>query len=181
MQNKSAETYTPSEDTFFLAEHIANEGGQSALEIGTGSGYLAKILEKNFALVISTDIDFGSLKSQGNKSQNSICCDGAAALGAKFELIVCNLPYLPSDQIVDKAVDGGPEGLQVSLRIIESASTCIKPGGKMLFLTSSLANYQKLMDETKTFGFSVKILAKKKLFFEELVIVEARYDKSRFI
>ncbi|MGQ0771701.1 MAG: HemK2/MTQ2 family protein methyltransferase [Nitrososphaerota archaeon] len=173
MQNKSSETYTPSEDTFFLAEHIANEKGQAALEIGTGSGYLAKILEKNFALVISTDIDFGSLKSQENKTKNNICCDGAAALGAKFDLIVCNLPYLPSDQIIDKTVDGGTEGLQVPLRIIKSASTCIKSGGKMLFLTSSLANYQKLMEEIETLKFSVKILAKKKLFFEELLIIEA--------
>lgn len=181
MQNKSAETYTPSDDTFFLAEHIANERGQSALEIGTGSGYLAKILKKNFGMVVVTDIDFGSLKSQENKAENSICCDGADALDAKFDLVVCNLPYLPSDQIIDKAVDGGPEGLQVPLRIIESASTCIKPGGKMLFLTSSLANYQKLIEKTELFGFSVKILVKKKLFFEELVIVEAVHDKSRFI
>ncbi len=173
MQNKSAETYIPSEDTFFLAEHIANEKGRSALEIGTGSGYLAKILEKNFALVISTDIDFGSLKSQENKTKNIICCDGAAALGAKFDLVVCNLPYLPSDQIIDKAVDGGPEGLQVPLRIIESASTCLRPEGKMLYLTSSLANYQRLMEKTKSLGFSVKVLAKKKLFFEELLIIEA--------
>jgi release factor glutamine methyltransferase len=91
------------------------------------------------------------------------------------------LPYLPSEQIIDKAVDGGPEGLQVPLRIIESACTCIKPGGKMLFLTSSLANNQKLMEKAKAFGFSVKILVKKKLFFEELVIVEAAYDKNQFI
>lgn len=173
MQNKSVETYTPTDDTFFLAEHIANEKGQSALEIGTGSGYLAKILEKNFALVVATDIDFGSLKSQENKTQNSICCDGADALGAKFDLVVCNLPYLPSEQIIDKAVDGGPEGLPVPIRIIESANTCLRPEGKILYLTSSLANYQRLMEKTKSLGFSVKVLAKKKLFFEELLIIEA--------
>ncbi len=173
MQNRLTETYAPAEDTFFLAEHIANERGQAALEIGTGSGYLAKILEKNFALVVATDIDFAALKSQENAVQNNICCDGADGLAAKFDLVVCNLPYLPSDQIIDKAVDAGPDGLVIPIRIIKSASSCIKPGGKMLYLTSSLASYQELIEKTKSLGFSASILAKKKLFFEELIIIES--------
>jgi release factor glutamine methyltransferase len=166
-----SETYSPAEDTFFLAEYVAQEIGQSALEIGTGSGYLAEILQQNFELVIATDIDFHSLKNQKNK--NSICCDSADALVQKFDLVVCNLPYLPSDDISDNTIDGGPEGLSIPLKIIKSASLCVKPGGKILFLTSSLANYQKLIDKTQEMGFLVSILAKKKLFFEELVIVQA--------
>jgi release factor glutamine methyltransferase len=173
LQNKLADTYTPAEDTFFLAEYIVKEYGQAALEIGTGSGYLAKILEKNFTVVVATDVDFGTFASQENKTQNSICCDGASALGTKFDLIVCNLPYLPSDNIMDKTVDGGLEGFVIPYKIIKSANECIKPGGKMLYLTSSLANYEKLMNSTKSLGFSVRILAKKKLFFEELLIIEA--------
>lgn len=178
MQNKLAETYTPAEDTFFLAEHIATQKGGSALEIGTGSGYLAKILQQNFNLVVATDIDFVALKSQQEKIQNNVCCDGANALAQKFDLVVCNLPYLPSEKIIDKTTDGGPEGLMVPLSIIRSASTCVKSGGKILFLTSSLANYQRLMEKTRSMGFSVTIAAKKKLFFEELIIVEAINNKD---
>jgi release factor glutamine methyltransferase len=174
LQNKLSETYTPAEDTFFLAEYVAKERGGSALEIGTGSGYLAGILQKNFDFVIATDIDFGALRDQKEKTQNKICCDGANVLGKKFDLIVCNLPYLPSEKIIDKTTDGGPEGLSVPLGIIKSASSCVKPSGKMLFLTSSLASYQKLMEKTKSMGFSASILAKKKLFFEELLIIEMR-------
>lgn len=173
MQNRLTDTYVPAEDTFFLAEYIAKERGHAALEIGTGSGYLAKILEKNFALVVATDVDFAALKSQENTVQNNICCDGADALDVKFDLVVCNLPYLPSGQIIDKAVDGGPDGLVIPIRIIKSVGTCLGPGGKMLFLTSSLANYQKLMEQIRELGFTVKVLAKKKLFFEELIIIES--------
>ncbi|MBI5698052.1 MAG: methyltransferase [Thaumarchaeota archaeon] len=173
MQNKSADTYIPAEDTFFLADHIKNEKGQFALEIGTGSGYLAKILEKNFDDVIATDIDYITLQTQDNKIKNGICCTGADALGVSFDLVVCNLPYLPTDQILDRTTDGGPEGLQVPLSIIKSASTCLKPQGKLVYLTSSLANYQKLIQETESLGFTAKIAAKRKLFFEELMIVEA--------
>ncbi|HXW02462.1 MAG TPA: HemK2/MTQ2 family protein methyltransferase [Candidatus Nitrosotenuis sp.] len=174
MQNKLSDTYTPAEDTFFLAECVAKERGESALEIGTGSGYLAGILQKNFDFVVATDVDFGALRGQAAKVHNKICCDGANALGKKFDLIVCNLPYLPSEKIIDKTTDGGPEGLLVPLDIIESASHCIKPGGKMLFLTSSLANYQKLVEKVQSLGFSATITAKKKLFFEELIIIEAK-------
>lgn len=173
MQNDLSETYAPAEDTFFLAEHIENEKGYAALEIGTGSGYLAKILEKNFDFVVATDIDFNSLANQDTNS-NRICCDAAGALGARFDLVVCNLPYLPSDGVVDRTTDGGHEGLEVPLKIIESASSYVKPGGKMLFLTSSLANYQKMMEKIQSLEFSVNVVAKKKLFFEELIILEAK-------
>ena len=172
MQSKS-DTYEPAEDTFFLADIIQNEKGQAALEIGTGSGYLTRILEKNFGVVVATDIDYNTIKSQDQKIQNGICCAGADALGAKFDLIVCNLPYLPSEKITDRTVDGGPEGLEIPVQIIKSASANLKPKGKLLYLTSSLANYQKLMEYTESLGFDVSVLAKKKLFFEELVIVQA--------
>jgi release factor glutamine methyltransferase len=172
LQNRSAEAYAPAEDTFFLASFVEKERGESALEIGTGSGYLAQILQQNFGLVVATDIDFVALHE--GKAQNKVCCDAADALAQKFDLIICNLPYLPSDQITDSAVDGGKQGLQVPFKIIESASSRVRNGGKMLFLTSSLADYEKLMDAMSSRGFSASVLAKKKLFFEELIIVEAK-------
>jgi release factor glutamine methyltransferase len=170
---QSNSRYDPAEDTFFLADHIQSETGQAALEIGTGSGYLAKILEKNFDLVVATDIDYTTISTQDEKIQNGICCVGADALSMQFDFIVCNLPYLPSDNISDRAVDGGREGLEVPIQIIKSAKYRLKPGGKMLYLTSSLANYAKLMQQTELLGFDVRVLSKKKLFFEELIIVEA--------
>jgi release factor glutamine methyltransferase len=164
----------PAEDTFFLAEYIKSEKGHTALEIGTGAGYLAKILKENFDCVVATDIDPEALKDQADVSWDVVCCDGASALGAKFDLVVCNLPYLPSDRIVDRTVDGGPEGLLIPSKIIESAIHCIKPCGKFVYLTSSLANYKKLISYTESFGFSVKVVAKKRLFFEEMMLIEAK-------
>lgn len=175
MQSKShSDTYAPSDDTFFFADCLANESGDSALEIGTGSGYLAKILQEKFALVVGTDIDHSALRSQDYKIQNSVCCKGADSMTKEFDLVVCNLPYLPSDSVQDIAVDGGPEGLVVPLEIISSAAPRVKQGGKLLFLTSSLANYPALIERTKSLGFSASILAKKQLFFEELIIVQAK-------
>jgi len=165
--------YTPAEDTYFLADHIKNEKGNSALDIGIGSGYLTKLLQESFSFVVGTDINYNVLKDQTYKTQNIVCCSGAEALSHQFDLIICNLPYLATDEILDVATDGGKEGLEIPAKIIRTVYFCLKPGRKFLFVTSSLSNYEKLIEFTKQQGFDVKILAKKKLFFEELIIIEA--------
>jgi len=173
LQKAFSDTYAPAEDTFFLAGHIEKECGRSALDVGTGSGYLAKVLEGGFELVVGTDISFAALSRQEDRISNAVCCKGSDALRGGFDLAVCNLPYLPSDDISDSTVDGGPGGLHVPLMMLKSAARCLRNGGKMLFLTSSLANYATLMAHVESLGFSVSIVAKKRLFFEELIIVEA--------
>lgn len=178
MQNKSIKNdeYSPAEDTFFIAENIENEKGNSALDVGSGSGYLTKLLSKNFSLVIGTDINFPVLKNQTYKTENLVCCNGADALNCDFDLVVCNLPYLATDEILDVATDGGAEGFEIPKKILDSVSNKIKPSGKFIFVTSSLSNYQKLIDYTQNLGLKSQIIAKKKLFFEELILVESKKD-----
>lgn len=175
MQNKLSETepYSPAEDTMFFANYIQHEKGNNALDIGTGSGYLAKVLLPNFNLVVATDIDYNSIKKTHTVIDDCICCNAADALCIDFDLVVCNMPYLPSDEIVDATVDGLHEGLEIPLQIIKSAKNVLKKNGKMIFLTSSLANYEKLLKLTESLGFQVRIVATKKMFFEELILVEA--------
>ena len=176
MQNKFRENkqYNPAEDTFFLADFIKNEKGDTALDIGSGSGYLTKLLTESFSFVVGTDINFQVIKKQSYKTSNLVCCSGADALSLKFDLIICNLPYLATDEIIDIATDGGPEGLVIPAKILHSARKCVKPGGKMLYVTSSLSNYTKLIEITENLGFETSIIGKKKLFFEELIIIEAK-------
>lgn len=173
MQKKSSsEKYTPAEDTFFLADHIEEESGDSALDIGTGSGFLAQLLLRRFETVVATDISFDSLRS-APKECNLVCCSAADPLRIQFDLIVCNMPYLPSDKILDKTTDGGREGLQVPLSIIKSAKKCLKKTGKIIFLSSTLANYEKLMEQTAELGLETTIQSRKKLFYEELILLKA--------
>ena len=179
MQNKFSnnEPYAPAEDTYFLEDNLVNEKGNYALDIGTGTGYLTRTLSKKFSHVIGTDIDFNSLIKQNKKIKNRVCCNAADALNCKFDLIVCNMPYLQSDRIDDRRVDGGKEGVVIPLKIIKSAISCLEDSGKMLFVTSSLANYEKLISESEKLGLELKIIARKKLFFEELIIIEASIHK----
>ena len=174
MQKKSYEEYPPSEDTFFIASNIENENGMSALDVGSGSGYLTKMLSEKFSFVVGTDINFDVLKHQTYKTPNLVCCNGSDALCTEFDLIVCNLPYLATDEILDIATDGGLDGFEIPKKIFDSVIGCIKKGGKFIFVTSSLSDYEKLINYAQKLGLTTKIIAKKKLFFEELILVEAK-------
>ena len=172
---ENSEQYLPAEDTFFLADQLAGLTGISALDIGCGSGYLTNILKSNFELVVGTDISFNTLVEQNFKTQNVICCNSADALNLEFDLIICNLPYLATDEIIDVATDGGKDGLEIPLGIISSALPHISKKGKFLFVTSSLSDYMGLIDFVKSQHYEAKIKDKKKLFFEELIIVQVKH------
>lgn len=172
------EYYIPSEDSFFFAKYIEKEKGYSALDIGTGSGILAEVLSKNFKLVVATDTNIFALKQAHKIIGNCICCNSADAFKTCFDLIVCNLPYLPSENLMDPAVDGMRNGVQIPSMILQSASRVVGNYGKILFLTSSLANYVELIGFCNSLGFKSSIVAKKRLFYEELILVECRKNLS---
>ena len=172
MQKESSDYYLPAEDSFFLADYIENKKGKTALDIGTGSGIIAKTLTQNFSLVVATDINVSALKKAHETVANCICCNAADALQSGFDLIVCNLPYLPSDKLLDPTVDGLHDGVVIPSMIIKSAGNLVAKNGQLIFLTSSLANYDALVYLCKSLGFETNIAAKKKLFYEELIIVE---------
>jgi len=165
--------YPPSEDTFFIVDNIKNEKGNFALDVGSGSGYLTKLLSENFSFVVGTDINYDVLKHQTYPTNNLVCCNGSDALKIKFDFIVCNLPYLATDEILDIATDGGTEGFEIPKKIFDSVISNMAKNAKFIFVTSSLSNYQKLIEYAQKLGLKTRIIAKKKLFFEELILVES--------
>ena len=175
LQNKylKNDEYIPSEDTFFIVNNIKNEKGNFALDVGSGSGYLTKLLSENFLFVVGTDINCEVLKHQTYKTNNLICCNGSDALKMKFDFIVCNLPYLATDGILDISTDGGSEGFEIPKKIFDSVIDNMAKNAKFVFVTSSLSNYQKLIEYAQKLGLKTRIIAKKKLFFEELILVES--------
>jgi len=94
--------YSPSEDTYFMEDILANYRGKIALEVGIGSGYLTRLLCTNFEFVVGTDIDVNSVMYAKNntlaniKNKLLVCSDLSLPLKCKFDLIISNPPYLPT-------------------------------------------------------------------------------------
>lgn len=101
------------------------------LEIGTGSGAIALMLKKHYpsSEVIATDVSDDALSlAEENAARlkldvKFVESDLFAKVEGKFDLIVANLPYVPtqrlafvSDQILDHepmiAIDAGEDGLK---------------------------------------------------------------------
>jgi release factor glutamine methyltransferase len=180
--------YIPSDDTFLLAECIVKFSGGWALDIGVGSGFLLRILEKNFDNVAGSDIDLKALQYSKQRSPGAllVCCDAASAFGnCKFDLIVSNPPYLPCDgdddggnddedgnAPKDQTVNGGRRGVETTIHFIKSAVPLLARDGKMLLVVSSLADSSALDIVFEENKIHKKIVKKKRLFYETLSVLQ---------
>jgi release factor glutamine methyltransferase len=129
-------------------DRFAGPGGRIA-DVGTGSGALALALakERPEAQVFATDISPEALAvARANAERLGLAVtfgegDLAQALvpTGLFDLMVANLPYIPSAEIDGLAadvrseprlaLDGGADGLALVRRLIEAAPELLQPGG----------------------------------------------------
>lgn len=173
--------YQASDDTYLILDSLEGYQGESALEIGVGSGIILEQLRKTFSLVIGTDINLENLlfcNRSNNMEADLICCDGVSALAAtqKYDLIVSNPPYLPfeENESYDSAIHGGIIGSDKALEFIESAIDLLNRHGTILILLSSLSDLPHFYTKVKSLGLSRRTILKKKLFFESLSVEEIR-------
>lgn len=166
--------YRPSDDTFLLRSALSGQRGHSFLEIGAGNFGSLSELEKNFDLVVGTDL----IKPDNIKE---IICRGEIIIADSatcfrentFDLVAFNPPYLPSEEIIDLTIDGGKEGIEVALRFLSEAIRVVKSNGKIIFLLSSHNPIEKVEELCKVNGFKLRKLKEKRLFFESIYILEA--------
>ncbi len=102
-----------------------------------------------------------------------------------FDLIVFNPPYLPvkmsDDQntptnpdnirYIERAWSGGKNGTGIINRFIDNVSDYLKTGGRFELLISSLNNQDELKKRFKRNGIKFEIIAREKLWFEEIFVV----------
>ncbi len=171
--------YPPSEDSFLLAEAIEAEKGCSVLDMGTGSG----IQGINAALlgaktIVCTDLNKEALKN-AEENAKSLGLKGfefrqgnlfEAAKGEKFDLIIFNPPYVPSEEKKFEDLDGGKGGREVLDLFLEGFEKHLEKGGKCFFLQSSLNGEEETIQKLEEKKFEIEEKARKRIFFEELVV-----------
>jgi len=168
--------YQPAEDSLFFAEFLDNyfsalkNKGISYLDIGSGSGIFSEVAKKSkIKNILAVDIDEESIDLVRKKGFKIVKSDLFSKIpkSQKFDIITFNAPYLPADKF-DKQPDttGGKRGDEISLKFLRQAKKHLNKNGKIFLLISSLTPYKNIKK------FSPKIVTRKKLFFEELLILE---------
>ena len=168
--------YQPEEDSYifseFLEKHISNLKNKNIyyLDMGTGSGILAETAEKagiSRENIISADIEDNALKFVKKKGFNAVKSNLFSNIKKKFDLITFNAPYLPKNEF-DKKKDtsGGKKGDEISIKFLKQAKKHLNKDGKIFLLISSLTPLERINK------FKPKIVAKRHIFFEDLLILE---------
>ena len=166
--------YLYSEDSSLLGSAMDTlSGGDVFLEIGVGGGRNLDRLLHKFKLVVGTDLNRDAIENSGSRSVDFVIADRATCFRAKsFDAIAFNPPYLPSEVISDRTVDGGAGGMQIPLGFLTSALEAIKPDGKILMLTSNLGATKKFEEYCSRSRLKAIKIAERNLFFETLFVYE---------
>jgi len=185
-KTKTVDIYRPREDSFLLQSCIPKKlKGKDVLEIGTGSGIQAITAAKFGAEVTATDINLNALSAaRENASANGVTIkfvksDIFSNVKGKFDLIINNPPYLPEDNFDEivgpsRMYSGGKNGRDFIEKFVSQVSKHLKPKGKILMVMSSLTGEQEVLDIFKTYGLNPKVIARQKIPWEHLIVIEAR-------
>ena len=173
------QVYQPEADTYLLLETVQGELDPSdrVLEMGTGTGYIGSHLT-DYAYLLCADINPHACLTAKSKGLIVVRTDLFAGISGKFDLVVFNPPYLPTqddERIVDwleYALDGGPEGRSTIARFIEDVRSVLAPGGRVLLLISSLTGVEEVTAMFREQGFVTAIIAKRKIFDEWLFVMK---------
>lgn len=161
--------YIFSEDTELILDVAKLIKGKRCIELGCGNCYVLEELTKKFDLAIGTDL---VMPSRLKKDTEFVITDLASCFRDEvFDFAFANPPYLPSDEIIDLAVDSGKDS-SVTVRFVEEALRVLKIGGKLYILLSSLSDIDKVLDFAFSAGCKIKKIKERRLFFESLLVYE---------
>ncbi|MHA1238660.1 MAG: HemK2/MTQ2 family protein methyltransferase [Candidatus Odinarchaeia archaeon] len=184
------EVYFPSEDTIMLAENLEIDDKDKVLELGSGSGLITVVLAEKASRVIAVDVQPKAAENTLlNVSLNGFRDKVEVLIGdlfyslserEMFDALVFNPPYLPlsEEEIkggwVDLSCSGGVDGRALIDPFIQNAYKYLKNDGKVFLIQSSLSDVNKTLSTLRDSGFNVKIVSRKKFFFEEIVVIYGR-------
>lgn len=183
------DVYEPAEDSFLFAENLGVKSGQAVLDLGTGSGILAITAAQKAQSVIAVDLNPYAVRcakenAKLNKAYNVAFLQGdlfkAFADEVRFDLVLFNAPYLPSEAgeeetWIGRSWAGGANGRVVVDRFIEQVLAYLKPLGRVLLMQSTLTGVDETLSAFKTAGLQASVIASQQLpFFETLTLIEAK-------
>ena len=173
-----ARVYRPAEDSLLLLAHARERVHGSVLDMGTGSGFLAVEVASEPLVdeVVAVDIDPEAVKESLKRAEEAGVADKIKFVvsdlfrgleGRRFNWILFNPPYLPSEGAADEAFwAGGKVGDEITMRFLHEAGGHLELDGAIILVYSS---YTGLDLEEVEKMYTVYKLGESFLFFERLV------------
>jgi release factor glutamine methyltransferase len=170
--------YEPGEDSTLLRHYVKQYAKGSVLDIGTGSAIQAIAAAKSGKVrnVIATDIQDSIIrhnkKNIRNKKIKFLKSDLFGNIkNKKFDTIIFNPPYLPSElKLKDLTTEGGKKGYEVIEKFLNQANNFLKNDGIILIVFSSLTKKDRIDEFIRRNLLESKLLDKRHIFFEDLYI-----------
>ena len=160
------DVFGPTVDTVILADQLAqwlssrHGASISALEVGAGNGLLCSLIanDDNVERLCAIDINPAAIGcTLKNLELNEITLNAvrpeisvraerfrASQLTAPMDLIVCNPPYVPDPPSTSHESPSGYDlavsGQELCKDLLASLESLLKPGGRLLLMTSSLSS-----------------------------------------
>ena len=119
-----------------LAHLTVRQGGERALDMGTGNGIQAILLSRHAASVTATDVNpralaYAEFNAALNGAGNVVTRLGSffePVESERFDLVVANPPYVVSPESAFLFRDGGLRGDGVSELVVRAAPAVLEPG-----------------------------------------------------
>jgi len=164
--------YRPAEDSYLLAKYVESLVSGTVLDMGTGSGIQAVTAAMKPAVesVLAVDINPAALKEAEKRADDRgvskklsfLRSDLFHEIKGRYDWIIFNAPYLPSEGDADEHAWAGGAGLIE--RFLTKARDHLEPGGSILLIYSSLS-------KPDLNGYKFELLEEIGLFFEKLYCV----------
>ncbi|CAI1492417.1 Methylase of polypeptide chain release factors [Thermococcus nautili] len=175
--------YEPAEDTFLLAETLEVKPGEMALDVGTGTGIIALLMARKAKYVLGVDVNPKAVElARKNALLNGIgnvefcLSDLFENVSGRFDVITFNAPYLPGEpeEPIDLALVGGETGREIIDRFIREVPDYLTKNGRVYLVQSSITGIEETLNLFREVGLRAEVVAKRHLFFEDIVVVQAR-------
>jgi len=124
-------------------------GGDRAVDLGTGTGFLAAALSRRYRCVVATDVVRRAAEAARctmmlnhrppGHSWLTVQADVTSGLRAgSFDLVAANTPWVPASADADTPVsiyaNGGRDGLELPARFLVEGAALLRPGGVAVLL-----------------------------------------------
>lgn len=164
----------------FLAAHIDSRlvaGDAEVLDMGTGSGACAVAAARHARRVVAVDINPAAVRCATinallNHVEHRIEVRHgdlfAPVAGERFDLILFNPPFLRGTPRDDR--DRAWRSPDIAERFAAGLGDHLKPGGAALLLLSTFGEAGVFLEEFRTRGFAISVLAEQRFVNERLAI-----------